>query len=94
MKKKPPPPPTPARPCPQIISNDPINKISFAAGGTDRHYNLVTYVAKDRRSNRCACPGLVTSPRAAACPPRSAPHVAPPSPDPFTPASARRLSRV
>eukprot|EP00056_Hartaetosiga_gracilis_P003974 m.69954 g.69954 ORF g.69954 m.69954 type:complete len:382 (+) comp11655_c0_seq1:65-1210(+) len=38
---------------PEIISNDPIDKISFAAGGShDRAYSFITYVAKDRRDNR------------------------------------------
>eukprot|EP00055_Hartaetosiga_balthica_P006965 m.23176 g.23176 ORF g.23176 m.23176 type:complete len:381 (+) comp5529_c0_seq1:46-1188(+) len=38
---------------PDIISNDSIDKISFAAGGShDRAYSFITYVAKDRRDNR------------------------------------------
>ncbi|EGD74877.1 hypothetical protein PTSG_07105 [Salpingoeca rosetta] len=37
---------------PDIISNDPISKISFAAGGDGKAYNFITYVAKDRRDNR------------------------------------------
>eukprot|EP00043_Microstomoeca_roanoka_P025415 m.8619 g.8619 ORF g.8619 m.8619 type:complete len:356 (-) comp5493_c0_seq1:309-1376(-) len=37
---------------PDIISNDPIGKISFAAGGDGTAFNFITYVAKDRRDNR------------------------------------------
>eukprot|EP00041_Stephanoeca_diplocostata_P012255 m.205411 g.205411 ORF g.205411 m.205411 type:complete len:320 (+) comp18875_c0_seq2:98-1057(+) len=36
----------------EIISNDVINKISFAAGGEKSEYDFVTYVAKDKRDNR------------------------------------------
>jgi len=36
----------------EIISNDVINKISFAAGGEKNEYDFVTYVAKDKRDNR------------------------------------------
>ena len=35
------------------MSNDPINKISFAAGGDGEDYDYVVYVAKDKRDNRC-----------------------------------------
>eukprot|EP00049_Salpingoeca_infusionum_P004482 m.79956 g.79956 ORF g.79956 m.79956 type:complete len:412 (+) comp12585_c1_seq1:477-1712(+) len=38
---------------PDIVSNDPMKKISFATGGDDgRAYNFITYVAKDKRDNR------------------------------------------
>lgn len=37
----------------QVLSNDPIGKISFATGGEKDDYNVVTYVAKDKRDNRC-----------------------------------------
>ncbi len=37
----------------QVLSKDPISKISFAAGGEDEDYSYVTYVAKDRKENRC-----------------------------------------
>ena len=50
---------TPLNPCLQIISNDPIGKISFAAGGEEKFYQYITYVAKDRRDNRCALTRLV-----------------------------------
>lgn len=36
----------------EIISNDEIKKISFAAGGHTNEYDFVTYVAKDKRDNR------------------------------------------
>ena len=36
----------------EIISNDGIKKISFAAGGEKADYDFVTYVAKDKRDNR------------------------------------------
>jgi len=36
----------------EIISNDTITKISFAAGGEKHEYDFVTYVAKDKRENR------------------------------------------
>ncbi|EDQ90099.1 uncharacterized protein MONBRDRAFT_32006 [Monosiga brevicollis MX1] len=36
----------------EILANDPIAKISFAAGGVDKSYFWFTYVAKDRRDNR------------------------------------------
>lgn len=36
----------------EIISNDDIKKISFAAGGKTSEYDFVTYVAKDKRDNR------------------------------------------
>jgi len=36
----------------EIISNDEIKKISFAAGGQQSEYDFVTYVAKDKRDNR------------------------------------------
>eukprot|EP00039_Didymoeca_costata_P018693 m.334568 g.334568 ORF g.334568 m.334568 type:complete len:320 (+) comp17385_c0_seq1:317-1276(+) len=36
----------------EIISNDDIKKISFAAGGNQSEYDFVTYVAKDKRENR------------------------------------------
>lgn len=36
----------------EIISNDDIKKISFAAGGQSNDYDFVTYVAKDKRDNR------------------------------------------
>merc|ERR1712232_243670 len=36
----------------EIISNDVIQKISFAAGGEKNEYDFVTYVAKDKRDNR------------------------------------------
>eukprot|EP00038_Savillea_parva_P006083 m.161576 g.161576 ORF g.161576 m.161576 type:complete len:313 (+) comp12090_c0_seq1:67-1005(+) len=36
----------------EIISNDVITKISFAAGGEKGEYDFVTYVAKDKRENR------------------------------------------
>lgn len=36
----------------EIISNDVISKISFAAGGEKNEYDFVTYVAKDKRDNR------------------------------------------
>jgi hypothetical protein len=36
----------------EIISNDSINKISFASGGQADFYDFVTYVAKDKRDNR------------------------------------------
>lgn len=36
----------------EIISNDVITKISFAAGGEKSEYDFVTYVAKDKRENR------------------------------------------
>lgn len=36
----------------EIISNDEIKKISFAAGGNQTEYDFVTYVAKDKRDNR------------------------------------------
>lgn len=36
-----------------MLSNDPIGKISFATGGEKDDYNVVTYVAKDKRDNRC-----------------------------------------
>jgi hypothetical protein len=37
----------------EIISNDDIKKISFAAGGDSSEYDFLTYVAKDKRDNRC-----------------------------------------
>jgi len=36
----------------EIISNDDIKKISFAAGGSQNEYDFITYVAKDKRDNR------------------------------------------
>lgn len=36
-----------------VMSNDPISKISFAAGGEDEDYDYFTYVAKDKKDNRC-----------------------------------------
>lgn len=36
----------------QVISNDNITKISFAAGGMGEDYYFMTYVAKDKRDNR------------------------------------------
>lgn len=36
----------------EIISNDDIKKISFAAGGDAAEYDFLTYVAKDKRDNR------------------------------------------
>jgi len=36
----------------EVISNDVITKISFAAGGEKAEYDFVTYVAKDKRENR------------------------------------------
>eukprot|EP00035_Acanthoeca_spectabilis_P035282 m.33530 g.33530 ORF g.33530 m.33530 type:complete len:330 (-) comp7201_c0_seq1:118-1107(-) len=36
----------------EVISNDVITKISFAAGGEKGEYDFVTYVAKDKRENR------------------------------------------
>ena len=35
------------------MSNDPIGKISFATGGEKETYTIITYVAKDKRENRC-----------------------------------------
>ncbi len=37
-----------------MLSNDPIGKISFATGGEKEDYNVVTYVSKDKKDNRCA----------------------------------------
>lgn len=36
----------------EIISNDDIKRISFAAGGNATEYDFITYVAKDKRDNR------------------------------------------
>eukprot|EP00730_Choanoeca_flexa_P005258 TRINITY_DN11917_c0_g1_i2.p1 TRINITY_DN11917_c0_g1~~TRINITY_DN11917_c0_g1_i2.p1 ORF type:complete len:403 (+),score=83.24 TRINITY_DN11917_c0_g1_i2:70-1278(+) len=36
----------------EIIAMDDMGKISFAAGGTDKTYDWITYVAKDKRGNR------------------------------------------
>jgi hypothetical protein len=36
----------------EIISNDDIKRISFAAGGSQNEYDFITYVAKDKRENR------------------------------------------
>jgi hypothetical protein len=32
---------------------DDMSKISFAAGGSEQTYSWITYVAKDKRGNRC-----------------------------------------
>lgn len=36
----------------EVISNDDIKKVSFAAGGEKGDYDFITYVAKDKRDNR------------------------------------------
>lgn len=36
-----------------------MKKISFAAGGIGNFYNYVTYVAKDKKDNRCESTGLL-----------------------------------
>lgn len=36
----------------EVISNDDIKKVSFAAGGEKSDYDFITYVAKDKRDNR------------------------------------------
>jgi hypothetical protein len=38
---------------PQVISLDEMSKISYAAGGEGTDYDFVTYIAKDKRDNRC-----------------------------------------
>lgn len=35
-----------------VLSNDPIGKISFATGGEKEAYSIITYVAKDKKENR------------------------------------------
>ena len=37
----------------KVISLDEMVKISFASGGEGLDYDFVTYVAKDKRNNRC-----------------------------------------
>ena len=36
-----------------MISLDEMSKISYAAGGEGTDYDFVTYIAKDKRDNRC-----------------------------------------
>ncbi len=37
----------------QVISLDEMSRISFAAGGENDDYFFITYIAKDKRENRC-----------------------------------------